>query len=79
VATAERTVGLDMPPEAALQAFVRALTTAGFRNINAAPGFVSAQKRAFGQWTKSQITLTIAQKARRSGASAFWLRRPPRA
>ena len=60
MATAERQVTLAESPEAAVKTCVRALTRAGFKNINAGPGFVSAQKRAFGQWTKSQITLTIA-------------------
>jgi len=60
MATAERQVILAESPGAAVKTCVRALTEAGFKNINAGPGFVSAQKRAFGQWTKSQITLTIA-------------------
>jgi hypothetical protein len=59
VATAERQVLLHESPEAAVQACVRALTSAGFKNISAGSGFISAQKRPFGQWTKSQITLTI--------------------
>lgn len=59
MATAEREVTLNEPPETAVQTCVRALTQAGFKNINSGPGFVSAQKRPFGQWTKSQITLTI--------------------
>lgn len=60
MATAERQIVLHESPETAVQTCVRALTSAGFKNINAGAGFVSAQKRAFGQWTKSQITLTIA-------------------
>jgi hypothetical protein len=60
VATAERQVVLPETPEAAVQTCVRALTRAGFKNINAGSGFISAQKRPFGQWTKSQVTLTIA-------------------
>ncbi|MGB7587685.1 MAG: hypothetical protein WBM00_03145 [Solirubrobacterales bacterium] len=48
---------------------MRALTTAGFKNINAGPGFVSAQKRAFGQWTKSQITLTVTPDGDQSRVS----------
>ena len=60
MATAERQVTLAESPEAAVQTCVRALTAAGFKNMNAGPRFVSAQKRAFGQWTKGQIALTIA-------------------
>lgn len=59
MATAERQVTLNEPPEKAVQMCVRALTRTGFKNINSGPGFVSAQKRPFGQWTKSQISLTI--------------------
>lgn len=59
MATAERQVVLGESPEAAVQTCVRALTRAGFKNINAGPRFISAQKRPFGQWTKSQITLTV--------------------
>jgi hypothetical protein len=59
VATAEQQITLRQAPDAAVQTCVRALTAAGFKNINAGPGFVSAQKRPFGQWTKSQISPTI--------------------
>lgn len=60
MAAAERQVTLAEPPDAAVQTCVRALTTAGFKKINVGPGFVSAQKRAFGQWTRAQVSITIA-------------------
>jgi hypothetical protein len=60
MATAERQVTLAESPEAALQTCVGAPTRAGFKNVNAGRGFVSAQKRLVGQWTKGQITLTVA-------------------
>jgi len=59
MATVEREVVLHESSDPAVRTCVRALTAAGFKNINAGPGFVSAQKRVFGQWTRSQITLTI--------------------
>jgi hypothetical protein len=59
MATAERQVTLNEPPEASLQTCVRALTQAGFKNITTGPGLVTARKRPFGQWTKGQISLTI--------------------
>lgn len=66
MATAERTVILDQSSDAAVQSCVRALTAAGFKNINAGSGVVSAQKRPFGQWTKSQISLLIRADGDRS-------------
>jgi hypothetical protein len=60
MATAERELILKEPPETAIQTCVRALTAAGFKNINAGAGVVTAQKRPAGQWTRSQISLTIA-------------------
>jgi len=59
MATTQRQVMLNEPPEAAVQTCVRALMASGFKNVTSAQGFVVAQKRPFGQWTKSQITLNI--------------------
>lgn len=68
MATAERSVVLDCAPEAALQVCAAALTQAGFKNVtaNAGAGLLTAQKRAFGQWTKAQVTLLV--KAEGSGS-----------
>ena len=69
MAEAERSVRLDQAPEAALQVCAAALTRAGFKNVSAsaAAGILTAQKRAFGQWTKSQVTLLV--KAEGSGST----------
>lgn len=45
----------------ALQHCVVALARAGFKDVspNVPAGIVIARKKAFGQWTKSQVTISI--------------------
>lgn len=61
MASSDHAITVPEPPQAAIQRCVRALTTAGFKNITADANamIVTAQKRAFGQWTRSGIALTV--------------------
>jgi hypothetical protein len=58
---ADRSVRLDCPPEEALQLSALALIRAGFRrvDVNDGVGLITAEKRAFGQWTKASVILTV--------------------
>ena len=62
MAVDQRIVQIPHKPEDAMRACAQALARAGFKDINAVPGamMVTGQKRAVGQWTKSQLTITIA-------------------
>lgn len=69
---AERSVQLSDAPEDALTICAAALTQAGFKNVNvnAAAGLLTAQKRAFGQWTKAQLTLVVKPEGGGSAVTA---------
>lgn len=62
MAAAEKTIQVDKPPAEATQACALALTRAGFKNVSAAAGIVTAQKKAVGQWNKSQITIALVEQ-----------------
>jgi hypothetical protein len=63
MATDEESVLLNEPTGVAVQTCAAALTRAGFQDVAANHGalLVTGKKRAFGQWTKSQITLVLRE------------------
>jgi len=61
VASAEQSLTLAGPPDRAMQTCVASLVRAGFKNVvaNQPARIVTAEKRAFGQWTKNQVTVLL--------------------
>ncbi len=65
----EAVVTMSLSPAAAVERCARVLTEQRFKNVATGGGFVSAERRELGQWTKGQITLEITPDGQGSRVS----------